>query len=125
MREQYASMGAETLQEPSPVEVIPQGAEQVRHVGAVKAFTLHDERLLPDELLRRTELDRHAEHLPVAGMSKPGIVDGAETVAGAENDIQQRFAVEGLSQPVRKSNLGPVAGTGKCRQRGLTVDRSN
>ena len=65
---EHAPVGAEALEQPSPVEIA--GADQVEDVGAVEALALHDEGLGPDHLLGR---DQH--HLPVEDRARRGVLE--------------------------------------------------
>jgi hypothetical protein len=53
----------------------------MRHVGAIEPFALLDERLGPQHLFRRTQLDRLIEDQVLYGVLEPVLVDARNAVA--------------------------------------------
>src|SRR6185437_11402281 len=66
----------------------------------------HNEGFAPDQLFRRTEMGFQAEHLSRVRMLEPLVVDGANAIAGAKNNVDEIVAAENLGEPVRKRHFG-------------------
>src|SRR5262245_15840 len=109
MGHQHAPGVAEARDEPGPVDALGRGAQDVRHVGAVEALALHDERLRPDHLLDRNEPDGAAEDLLRYAVLEPLVVDDGDAVARAEDDVDEVVAAARFAQPVREGQLGLAA----------------
>jgi hypothetical protein len=87
----------EALEDAVPVQRLGAGAQDVRDVGAVVAFALHHERLLPEQLFDRRDLHRHTEDVRLEGELEPEIVHLADAVAGAEYEIHDVAALSALA----------------------------
>jgi hypothetical protein len=93
----------------------------VHDVRTVEPLALHDERLLPEQLLARYDLHRHAEHLRLDRVLEPTVVNGAGAVAGAEHEIDEVLVPPRLREPVREGELGSVARRLECLHRAIEV----
>ncbi len=108
MAEQYAPISTEPANQVRPVDLCRAAAKNVRDVGAVKPFTLHDVRLHPNHFLRCAKLHGHAQQRVVARAVKPRIIHFAQSIAGAKNQINDISLVRRLGQPVRECQFGFV-----------------
>ena len=117
MAEQHAPIGPEALDEMRPIDSFGAIQQQVRHVCAIIAFAFHDVGLHPNHFLRRANLRRYIQHFLSRRAGKPGIVDFAQAVAAAVNDVDQIFALKDFRQPMRVRFLGAVAVSPKHLQR--------
>jgi hypothetical protein len=79
----------EAPQQSLPIEPLPQGKNEMGHVGAVKALPLHNKRLGPDGLFNRRDLHRYAEDLTPLGILKPPVVHLGHAVPRAEDDVDE------------------------------------
>ena len=93
----------------------------MHEVGAVEPLTFHHERLLPEQLLARNDLHRHAEHLRLDGVLEPAIVYRTDAVARAEDKVDEVVVLPRLAQPVWEGQLGAVAGLAERRHRAIHV----
>src|SRR3972149_1295586 len=94
-------------------------------ICAVIPFALHDESLGPNHLFRGAQSDRHAENLSGEGMLKPDIVNPADAVSGAEDEIDEEISAEHLSQPVGKRNLRLITGAGEHVESAVEISSAN
>jgi hypothetical protein len=93
----------------------------VHDVGAVEPLALHDERLLPDQLLAGNDLHRHAEHLRLHRVVEPAVVDLAHAVAGVEHQVDEVIVLPCLAEPVGEGELGAVARVPQRAHRAIHV----
>src|SRR5690606_32669587 len=100
--EQYPPVPVESAEQPLPVEAVRAGQEDVRHVRAIVAITLHDERLGPERFLRWTDADGEPEDLFLAGMLEPLVIHRRHAVAGTEDHVDESVVRFDLGQPVRR-----------------------
>src|SRR5439155_1670776 len=91
------------------------------HVGAVEPLALLHEGLRPDHFLGRTEPHLHAEDLSLARVGEPQIVDGGDAVARSEDHVDQMAVAVDLAEPVRKRQLGAIAGFVEQRDRAAAI----
>src|SRR5690349_8586985 len=107
--EQDAPMTVESLEKPRPIQRRRACAEEMRNIGTVVAFTLHDERLRPDHFFGGQDLYWNPDDHRVMAMLKPRLVDGTDAVPRTENDVDEMAALEGLGQPVWKPEFDLIA----------------
>ncbi len=74
-------MRAEALEQPAPIQILATGVQQMRDIGAIISFVPHDRRFRPDNLLRRADLERHAEQFGLDSRCKPCLVHPGYTIA--------------------------------------------
>ena len=109
VRQQQLPVRLEAQHHAIPVERLGARAQDVRDVGAVVALALHHERLLPEQLFDRRDLHRHAEDVGFERVREPHVVDAADAVARAEDEVDDVVALLGLGEPVRERDLGVIA----------------
>src|SRR5450631_3506654 len=78
-----------SVDETRPIEPRSLGSQHVHDVGAVEPLALHHERLLPEELLAGDDLHRHTQHLRLHGVIEPTVVHHGESIAGAEDEVDE------------------------------------
>src|SRR5258707_1954965 len=84
--EQDSPVRSESSDQARPVDLFGAREEQMHEVRAVKTLPLHDERLGPDHLLDRAELDGNAERFAVRAVLEPPGVHARNPIAGIEKD---------------------------------------
>ena len=88
--QQHAPVRAEAPQQAAPVEAPGPGAQEVRDVVPVVALALHDERLRPDDLLRRAQPHGDAQDLGLGTLCvEPVVVHHRDAAARAVDDVDE------------------------------------
>src|SRR5713101_5448939 len=108
--QEHPPVRPEPVQQPAPIEAPATGSNQVRHVCSVVPLTLHHERLRPDHLLGRAELDRHAEDDGGVAAGEPVVIDLGEAVPRSVDHVDTVALDTRLAQPVRKREVRLEAG---------------
>src|SRR5687768_6151163 len=93
----------------------------MRDIGSIIALTLHDKGLRPEHVFDGAELDRNAEHVAVARVPEPFVIDRREPVATAEDQIHEYSIGKDLAQKVRMCDFGVVSGCREDLQRPIDV----
>src|SRR5436305_3526562 len=106
---QHAPVLRVPVDEVPPVELRPDGFDDVSDVRAVEALPLHDQSLRPDHLLGRNEPNVHADDFTRNGSLEPLIVYFCDTVSSTKNEINEIITIKRLSEPVREGQLRLVA----------------
>jgi hypothetical protein len=97
----------------------------VRHVGAVEPLALLNERLGPQHLFDRTQLDGQVEDRPHRRVREPLLIDTRDAIARAVDHVDEVLAAIRLAEPMRKRDGRRVAGTTECAQTALEVSAAD
>src|SRR5215470_6113130 len=124
MAQEYAPVRTEAAHEPLPVHQARTMAEQVCDIGAVVSLAFHDERLGPDHLFCRHQLDGDAQDSLVHGMRKPLVVDFCQPIAGVIDHIDELLAVMGLGEPVMERDLRSESAASQYLEHATQIARS-
>jgi hypothetical protein len=100
-----------------PINLWRVAPKNVRDVGAVEAFTFHDIRFHPNHFLGGAKLHRQTQQLFVEGALKPRIIDFAQSVTGAKNQINDVSHACGLCQPMWECQFRFVSGASQRTER--------
>lgn len=114
-------MGVEAAQEAWPVQVRTTSAEYVGNVCAVIMLPLFNQRLFPNHLFRRAKSHGHAHNCSLNCVRKPLLIDVAEAIPRAKDDIDKILAAEDFSQPVGKREIGVISGRGQDLENTATI----
>src|SRR5678816_868325 len=81
----------------------------MRDVRTIITLPFHDEPLGPDQLFGRTQLHRYAENFSWHRIRKPIVVDFADPISRAEDDIDDVMVAENFSEPMRETQFGAIS----------------
>src|SRR2546423_9536482 len=123
--EEQLPIVSEAGNEARPIHCFGTGAENVREISAIVTLAFHDERLLPEELLHRSDLHRHSEDIGLVRASEPLIVDVADAVAGTEYQVDGVVPFFRLCQPMWEGDFRVVAALAKRAERRVEVRAAN
>jgi len=121
MHEQHNSVGAKSCEQAIPVESSRTGVQQMHHVVSVEPVTFHDKCFLPDHLFNRDKPHGNIKNGTLRRVVEPLLIDNANSVARAENHVDDEWSPIGLCEPVRELKFRAVRGRFQDAQRPVHV----
>src|SRR5262245_39585277 len=106
MSKQDGLISSEPTHEPGPIQSIRVRADQVKHICAIEALALHEERFRPNQLFGRDELDRVPEDQRRYGVLERLRINRRDSGAAIEDDVHLSVWRERFAEPVWKRQPG-------------------
>ena len=93
-------------EQPLPVDPLGLPQNEMGNVGTVVAMPVLQQRLRPDHLGRRRELDRHVIELRRVAFLEPMVGDADHRGGGTEDHVEEAVAASHLGDPTLVLDLG-------------------
>ncbi len=108
-----------------PFDFLCAAPKNMRDVGAIEPFAFHDVRLHPNHFFRCAKFHMQALQFIILGALEPRVIDFAQSVAGAKDQINVIPAAPGFREPMRKWFFRFVSGASKRIQGWIDMIRPN
>ena len=112
--EQHTPIRTEPLDQMLPIEFLYAAQQNMRNIGAIESFALHDVRFHPENFFRCAKFHCQTEKVSIMRSIEPGIVDFTKSIPGTKNQINAIATTFGFGQPMWKYFFRLIAGASKC-----------
>ena len=118
-------IGPEPANQMRPFDFLCAAPKNMRDVGAIEPFAFHDVRLHPNHFFRCAKFHMQALYFIILGALEPRVIDFAQSIAGAKNQINVIAPAPGLGEPMRKCFFRFVSGASKRFHGSIDMSRPN